>query len=807
MFKSLRFSNLKISWAILIVPLVPFVVALVLAATLIAGQTRTVRQMDTLEAMIQPVVLASNAVHEQQKERGATAVFLGSGGERFVTELAAQRRETDLRQAALRSFLAGVDMSTLDATLAERIGAVLAKLDELPEIRQQVDGLEIAAGDAIAFYTGLNADMLNLALVVAELSVNPEVSIATQALFNFLQGKERAGIERAVGSMGYAQGYFELPQLLKLQGLVVAQENFYASFLGLANEGQKAQFADVLNSAPAQKVEAMRTQALTRGMAGNMGGYTGEEFFATQTEKINLLKDLEDRLAADLVALTRQHRGDAVRLRNLELAMIVGAGLVALLVSTLVARAMRQGFSQVVFAARELAKGNLDVDLPPRRANEFGAVTDALEVFRQNSRDNVAMAAREKAEAKERERAEEQERKREAEAARKEVEAQRIAARKAEEAQARDQAIAQEISGIVAACAGGNFHQRLDLEGKDGVFAEICVGINQVCEIVDGALSQIQQAMEAIAQGDLSYRMSANVQGAFARIQDQINESVDSLATSFGHVGRSGTVINGTTQEIAAAAQDLAVRTERSAATLEETAAAIKSLAQTVSSTADVADQANRDAGDVCVEVEASNKLLDTTIAAIREIQSSSVAIGAAIRLIDDITFQTNLLALNAGVEAARAGEAGRGFAVVASEVRDLAARSADAAREITDLVRNSEDQVERGVDLADKAGEALKSINGAVSGISNQIREIAQNAAEQSHGVRELSAATEELDQVTQQNAAMFEQTSATAAALRTETECLAQAISGFTLAEDTEGWAAPATPVGQVDQVDQVA
>ena len=787
-----KIKDIKVSSAILIVPLIPFVVAGLLATFLIVQQNRTVIELDALDRMIQPIALVSNAVHEQQKERGATAVFLGSDGEAFSDELTAQRRETDARHAAFRAYLADVGLQTLDPRLGSRIEAVMTKLDQVPDIRAQVDGASIEVAEALTFYTALNSEMLGLVQLVAELSIQRDVSNAALAMFNFLQGKERAGIERAVGSLGYTRGYFDLREILRFQGLISAQESYYANFNGLATEGQKAEFAEIMQSEAASKVDTMRAQALTRGTAGNLGGFTGKEFFATQTQKINLLKGLEDRLAGDLRAMMAAARADAQHLRNIQIGLVAAAGLLALGVSMVIARSIRTGFASVVMGARELSSGNLDVALPAPARNEFGEVTAALEVFRQNSLDNREMAARERAEAEARKQAEEAERQRQTEATQREAEAQRAAAEQVRQAQARDQAVAEEISAIVAACARGEFDQRLSLEGKEGVLGDICIGINQVCEIVDEALGQIHIAMETIAHGNLTYRMEADFQGAFAQIQDQINDSVRSLAASFGRVGRSSETINGTAQEIAAAAQDLAIRTERSAATLEQTTAALKSLSQTVSSTSDVADQANRDATAVCKEVSTSNDLVDTTIAAIREIQQSSTAIGAAIRLIDDITFQTNLLALNAGVEAARAGEAGRGFAVVASEVRDLAARSADAAHEITDLVRNSEEQVERGVELADQTGVALKSINGAVSEIAARIGEIAQTAAEQSNGVRELSAAAVELDQVTQQNAAMFEEASASSAALRGETESLTKVIAGFKLCEDADDWEA---------------
>ncbi len=166
---------------------------------------------------------------------------------------------------------------------------------------------------------------------------------------------------------------------------------------------------------------------------------------------------------------------------------------------------------------------------------------------------------------------------------------------------------------------------------------------------------------------------------------------------------------------------------------------------------------------------------------AMNQIEASSQEIGQIIGLIDDIAFQTNLLALNAGVEAARAGEAGRGFAVVASEVRALAQRSADAAKAIKTLISTSSTQVIQGVDQVRKTGQALESIATNVGQIEGLVSEIAASAQSQSLGLNQVSEAVGEINQVVQQNAAMVEQSTAAAQALRIEINALNRTIAAF--------------------------
>lgn len=354
-----------------------------------------------------------------------------------------------------------------------------------------------------------------------------------------------------------------------------------------------------------------------------------------------------------------------------------------------------------------------------------------------------------------------------------------------DEIREREQKTVAEISSVVAACSVGNFSLAISTDDKEGAFSEICEGINKIREGTNHGLSEIKTVLEALSKGDLTKRMEGDFLGVFAEIRDTMDLTTINLTESIGKIGQSSQSIGASTREVAEAAMSLAERTEHSAATLEETSAAIQVLSVHVSTSADLAGKANSAAEEIQQKAEDGNAIVESTVTAMQEIQKSTASMGKTITLIDDITFQTNLLALNAGVEAARAGEAGRGFAVVASEVRDLAARSSDAAREIAALISTSEDQVNKGVSMVDQTGAALKGISEGVSGIVKQIAEISNSAGEQSNSVSEINLATKQLDQATQQNAAMFEETTATSVALNQETENLVKVMAEFNLGE----------------------
>jgi methyl-accepting chemotaxis protein len=306
--------------------------------------------------------------------------------------------------------------------------------------------------------------------------------------------------------------------------------------------------------------------------------------------------------------------------------------------------------------------------------------------------------------------------------------------------------------------------------------------VEQTATIVDS----IGAGLSALANGDLTHRVSANLLGAFAKLKDDYNGALTRMQETLQSVRSAAGGISEGAGEISQAADDLSKRTEQQAASLEETAAALEEITATVKKTAENARTASTIVSTARTAAEDGGAIVDTAIKAMGQIEHSSKQITDIIGVIDEIAFQTNLLALNAGVEAARAGDAGKGFAVVASEVRALAQRSSEAAREIKALIKASSEHVSSGVKLVGESGQALRKIVGQVVEINTLVTEMAQAAQQQSTGIEEVNTAVTQMDQVTQQNAAMVEQSTAASRNLATETTELSELVSFFNVGAD---------------------
>jgi methyl-accepting chemotaxis protein-1 (serine sensor receptor) len=304
--------------------------------------------------------------------------------------------------------------------------------------------------------------------------------------------------------------------------------------------------------------------------------------------------------------------------------------------------------------------------------------------------------------------------------------------------------------------------------------------------LVRGIVRPLEQAVRiagAVAGGDLTREITVQGSDETGRLMRALNDMNEGLATIVGRVRTGTDTIATASSQIAAGNLDLSARTEQQAAALEQTAASMDELTSTVRRNADNARQANLLAQSASSVAVKGGQVVARVVDTMAAIDASAARIGDITGVIDSIAFQTNILALNAAVEAARAGEQGRGFAVVASEVRNLAQRSAAAAREIKTLIDDSVRTVGEGSALAAQAGATMEEIVQSVERVTHIMGDILAASQGQASGIEGVNQAIIQMDQSTQQNAALVEEASAAAQALREEADKLAQVVGAFRL------------------------
>ena len=228
---------------IVLLTLVPLMALTYFSMTGLLDRYNLAGKMDKME-ILAGIAKRSNAlVHELQKERGMSAGFIASKGQAFAGALPGQRSNADKAMGNLKASVNAFKFESSDEKLQGIIQDVMnTRLNRLTSIRGSVDGLTITVAEEVAYYSGTNAALFEVIAEIVKFSPSIEISDAISAMLNLSKGKERAGIERAIGSATFAADRFAQGNYVKFASLVAQQEAFFDAFKTFATEDQLALF-------------------------------------------------------------------------------------------------------------------------------------------------------------------------------------------------------------------------------------------------------------------------------------------------------------------------------------------------------------------------------------------------------------------------------------------------------------------------------------------------------------------------------------------------------------------------------------
>ena len=697
--------------------MIPLIVVIVLSGELAYQSYSKKVALDKIEKVVILSTKIGALVHETQKERGMTAGYLGSKGTKFVNKLPKQRENTDDKKKILLDFLSSFDKTKYDKEFQQLLSQSLEQLNRVENMRTDVTSQNISTGEAIGYYTKMNGLFLNVIGSSINLSLNANLSQKLTSYTNFLLSKERAGIERAVGSNTFARDNFGKGMKAKFISLVAKQEAYADSFLKVSSPSAKSFFNTTLKGDDVNEVNRMREILFSQN---ENFGVEASYWFDTITSKINLLKQVEDFLAKEILEATQKENESLFNVALLYSSLSLVGIVVTLLLSRTIAftillevKDLRQElddfFAFINFEKDDLNLVAIDSD------DELGKMSRIINDNIEKTKHNIKT----------------------------------------------DKDLIQETISVADRINKGHLGTRIEKNSNNPQLNELKDIINVMLNTMQNNIGKVMEVLTAYSK--LDYRPTVDkgdLEGTLATLCDDVNIMGDAITKTLINNKRNGLILKDSSQTLLNNVDILNKNSNAAAASLEETAAAIEEVTSNITLTTNNISQMAKNASDVIKASEVGNDLATQTTQAMDEINNEVTSINEAISVIDQIAFQTNILSLNAAVEAATAGEAGKGFAVVAQEVRNLAARSAEAANEIKQLVENATAKANSGKKISDQMIHGYEDLNASINKTTSLIEDVETASNEQLLGIKQINNAVNLLDHQTQQNASIATQT-----------------------------------------------
>ena len=381
------FKNLSLKFKIMLIVVLPLGAYLYVAGSNLYSDYKQLNTYGSISELSQLSSNISNLVHELQKERGASAGFLGSGGNKFGNTLNNQRKDTDNKKRILTDYLADFDLKRFDSELERKMNKAISHLRSIDRTRQGVSKQQLSVKEAVVYYTAANSYLLDVIGYMTHLSSDAALAAQIGAYYNFLQSKERAGKERAVMSGVFSKGSFTADTFGSFVQLVTEQNTYISVFEALATPKEKRFFQKTVSGAAVDKVEQMRKKARQVNLDNTRKfDINAVDWFGTITSKINMLKEVEDHLASNIQEQAKELIGIKKTAITISIIVFIVIVVVAGLLIFSVTSIILHGLKQATAVAHELAEGEGDLTkrMHLQSKDEIGVLGQAIDKMLDN---------------------------------------------------------------------------------------------------------------------------------------------------------------------------------------------------------------------------------------------------------------------------------------------------------------------------------------------------------------------------------------------------------------------------------------
>ena len=342
------------------------------------------------------------------------------------------------------------------------------------------------------------------------------------------------------------------------------------------------------------------------------------------------------------------------------------------------------------------------------------------------------------------------------------------------------------VTGRMIALSDGDLHTEVVQVGSGDELEVLTHTLSDTVGSVNRYISDIQQVLTQMAEGNLLAEPQGEYKGDFALIRTSLytilqsmNETISGFRSAASRLAEMSEELNGQSGQLHQASVEQTQYTE-------ELVDEVSIVKEQLSNVTDSSSQTRAKTDEIVQCIQQANARMSDLSEAMDGISSNALKITQIAKSIDDIAFQTGILAINASIEAARAGSAGKGFSVVAEEVRQLAARSSEAAQSAADTVKSTSEIIQNGVKLtAATAGslQDISSVSSQISGITDQLVSAVQG---QKNALATMEERIETISAIAERNLQNAGGTEQASGLLSKEAEALRLRVERFMVKEE---------------------
>ncbi len=687
-----------------LVVFVPLVTLIGITSLFLFESFQNARRSSDLPPMTEMAQKAEAALHELQKERGRTAVYLASGHASTPKgHLMKQRGLTDTALRDLRAASAGLELTNRENQ--KYITDTVNGLEAVLEHRDRIDGKLATGSENLKFYTGKVAALLKVVRTAVSASQDP-VYVTQMTPFGYLtEAIEAGGLERAIGGRLFtrvaADGKINPELFLAYFDRLSVEKSYLNKFTGAASPEQLSAFDNTVTGPDVDQVTTWRSILRTLPQTADGQGIDGSVWFATATKRLNLIRNA----SLEFIGAASARAAEIANAAWMQVYLFSGISILVLVLTVAVSfwqgSAIDRSLNAIKTSLLRIANRDLDFKMPlTGRKDVIGELARAGTEFQENARVRMAL---------------------EADAAM-ERDKERMRQNKMEEMVEKFRNLMGNVTGEVDDKTGAMALVAERVTGIASTASQAASSAHEASstssESVQAVAAAAQEMSAAIDEINSQSKRATDIIDAATNVAKETDQNVSSLAQAADKIGSVVEMI----REIAEQTNLLALN-----ATIEAARAgdAGRGFAVVAAEVKELSDQTSKATEEIANQINAVQGLTDSAVGSIRQITTSienvmdvTTAITTAVTQQSQATHE---ISQSITMAADGTDEALLGASNVATSINETAdeAETVDrVAREVKDVADNMAQAIEGFLlDIANDVDERRRATRQAAGG------------------------------------------------------------------------------------------